>query len=71
MGLGDAEREKRWEFGKVKLRVVNRCATLQPHTAFSKVAYVIINYTIVEVESMGLYLCRFVLDIWTDNEIRV
>ena len=45
--LETREREKRWEFGKVKLRVVNRCATLQPHTAFSKVAYVIINYTIV------------------------
>lgn len=34
--LGTREREKRWEFGKVKLRVVNRCATLQPHTAFSR-----------------------------------
>jgi hypothetical protein len=30
MDLGTREREKRWEFGKVKLRVVKaRCATLR------------------------------------------
>jgi hypothetical protein len=34
MDLGTREREKSWEFGKVKLRVKARCATLvQPHTA--------------------------------------
>ncbi|KOS42520.1 hypothetical protein ACN38_g6614 [Penicillium nordicum] len=42
--LGTREGEKRWEFGKVKLRVVNRCATLQPHTAFSRTPYVIQRY---------------------------
>jgi hypothetical protein len=30
--------------GRSRLRVVNRSATLQPHTAFSIAVYVIINY---------------------------
>lgn len=56
--LGTREREKRWEFGKVKLRVVNRSATLQPHTAFSRTPYVIQSYQLhyCTDQLRGLYL---------------
>jgi hypothetical protein len=57
--LGTRGREKRWEFGKVKLRVVNGCATLQPHTAFSKDAYVITNYAIIQDEAGGYIFVGF------------